>query len=302
MKTECLFCQNNNLTDLIRKFPGKDADDTVSFSITRDKRDFFGQIKQCQACGMVWKFPRPHNVSAYYEKMVDDFYVEESNARRKTFSNIIQAIEKFKKGGKLLDVGCATGFFLDVARKRGWEVCGVEFSRWAVDFARRVFGLNVICSDIKQVDLPPSSFDAVTLIDTAEHLASPSDTLKHLHKLLKENGVLYILTPDIGSLAAKICGGRWWGMCESHLNYFSRDTLCALLSKSGFEILAVSWRGRCFRVKHWLQRSIEYYKDPPYLAFTLRALQNIVNRLPVINESEIYLNTFDEIEIIAVKK
>ncbi len=303
MKEQCLFCLSDNLNNLFCKYPNNtDAAIKTSYSITRDRRDFLGQLKQCRDCGMVWKYPRPVNISTYYERMVDDLYNEELKARRKTFSQIIILIEKFKKSGRLLDIGCATGCFLNIARNRGWQVCGIELSRWAADFASKTFGINVICGDIKHVNLSSSSFDVITLIDTMEHLTAPFEILKQLHAVQRKGGVLYILIPDIGSWAARIFKGRWWGISEFHLNYFSKKTINSFLSKAGYKILVCRHRGHRFIVKHILQRAIFYYKKPVCLQITLKMIQRILVRyLPVLYEKAVCLNTFDELEILAIK-
>jgi 2-polyprenyl-3-methyl-5-hydroxy-6-metoxy-1,4-benzoquinol methylase len=130
----------------------------------------------------------------------------------------LHTIKRHVSGGRLLDVGCATGYFLNAARL-DFEVSGVEPSRWAVDYARTRLHLNVTEGHLEAVDLPLEGFDVITMNDVIEHFSDPRAALERSAALLRPGGILYLVTPDIGSLSARVLRGRWWGLRPAHLYY-----------------------------------------------------------------------------------
>lgn len=162
---------------------------------------------------------------------------------REIKSRNIKLIDKyFNKPGRLLDVGCAMGFFLDTARKHGWDVTGVEISDYASSYARDELRLNVFNDElmnlIKNGEIGIHSFDAVTLWDTLEHVCDPKSLLKAVYSVLKEGGMLFLSTLNIDSLTAKQQGNQWhYFRPPKHLFYFSEKTLKRYLADVGFEVV-----------------------------------------------------------------
>lgn len=146
-----------------------------------------------------------------------------------------------KEPGKLLDVGCATGIFLDCARKTGWDVKGIEVSKWASERARYRLHLDVLTRTIgdavKNNWVKNNSFDVVTLWDTIEHLQDPTSVLMEVNSVLKEGGLLFIETLNIDSAIAKEQGKEWhFFRPPKHLVYYSEKTLKEFLEKTGFTL------------------------------------------------------------------
>jgi SAM-dependent methyltransferase len=142
--------------------------------------------------------------------------------------------------GRLLEVGAAYGHSLDLARKRGWDVEGVELSQAAAAYARENFGLTVFDCDLTQAPLSDGSFDAVIMWHVLEHVRNPREQLLRVATLLKHEGVLGIRVPNIGSFGARVAGEWWPWMCPpAHLWFFSSTTLPRLLRDIGFEVLEV---------------------------------------------------------------
>jgi 2-polyprenyl-3-methyl-5-hydroxy-6-metoxy-1,4-benzoquinol methylase len=115
--------------------------------------------------------------------------------------------------GKLLDVGCATGVFLETARSSGWDVTGVEFSSYSSKVAREKRGINVeqgsLEDCIDQRRIPKSEFDVLTAWDVLEHLTDPMRTLKYFNKALKVGGFLFLETVNLDGRTAKQQGNNW---------------------------------------------------------------------------------------------
>lgn len=148
--------------------------------------------------------------------------------------------------GRLCDVGCSVGFFLDEARARGWEVTGVEMNPTTADTARETFGLDVHTGTTATVDLEPGSFDVVTLWDVIEHVPDPPETLAEVRELLRPGGTLWLETPNIDGLFPRVSYGLGrrlghWPHPEPpfHLFQFSVDTLTRVLNDAGFDVTDV---------------------------------------------------------------
>ena len=140
--------------------------------------------------------------------------------------------------GKLLDVGAATGHFLELARKNGWEASGIEISKYAAKKARKK-GLEIAVGDFENHEFSENCFDAVTFWDVLEHFGKPDLAFKQARKILRTGGILAINTPDSRSVLARIFGKRWHAIVPpNHLNLFNCDNLKAVLEKNGFELRA----------------------------------------------------------------
>jgi 2-polyprenyl-3-methyl-5-hydroxy-6-metoxy-1,4-benzoquinol methylase len=156
--------------------------------------------------------------------------------------------------GRLLDVGCAKGVFLDVARRQKWQVVGLEISEWASQYARKELGLDVWAGTLEDAPWPDASFDAITAFDLIEHLVDPEGAIARARRLLREDGMLLIETPNASSvlhlgaeLAFKLTAIKWplvqiYGIRPGgHVAFFDRDSLAHLLHDRGFEVVRVSY-------------------------------------------------------------
>jgi len=207
---------------------------------------------------------------------------------------MLKELKRFKKIGRLLDIGCATGFLLDEARKMGFEICGVELSKWAIDYARDKIQINSICHGVlKEAGYPTSHFDVIILSDVIEHLTDPKSTLVEIRKILKPNGMICINTPDIGSFISRILRAKWWGVKQAHLYYFTRRSLNQMLKHTGFVPVRTRIHSRIFTIKYLVGRLIDYNKA---LYGICAFLTN--NRM---KDKLININFGDQIEVYAQK-
>lgn len=137
--------------------------------------------------------------------------------------------------GKLLDVGCGSGVWLEWIRKLGWDVQGVDFDPEAVK-AARLAGLNVKCGSVEDQNYPSGSFDAIILYHVIEHVPDPIATLRECARLLKSGGTLVIGTPNGASLGHRFFKQDWRGLePPRHLHIFSPQSLQRALNVAGFE-------------------------------------------------------------------
>ncbi|HET7294252.1 MAG TPA: class I SAM-dependent methyltransferase [Vicinamibacteria bacterium] len=206
-------------------------------------------ILRCERCGLVFADPEgapAHDYSeSYYRGGVYADYLMERGAIRRNAQRSLAALESLVPGRRLLDVGCAAGFFLEAARDRGWSVRGLDVSAYAAAFARDRLGLPVLLGSIVVPPQGLEDFDVVTLWDAIEHLDRPDLALLRIRERLREGGVLALSTGDYGSLLRRITGRRWRLFRDpTHNFFFDRETLRRLLERGGFEVLSVSRRGK----------------------------------------------------------
>lgn len=266
-------------------------------------------LVQCQQCGLVYVSPRPDAKELYAlygetyfhnnESGVvgySDYIRDEGNIRR-TSNRRLKLLERFIQPGRLLDVGCAVGFFIDEARKRGWQVEGLDVSSFAVDYARDHFDLAARHGALTDLDYPPGAYDMVTMWDVIEHVPDPKSYVDQAAALLRPGGIFALATPDVDSLPARLTGKRWVGykLSEEHIYYFSIKTLSQMLEAAGFEIVDVRHVGKYVTLRLFLDRLGMY---APWLAKLLQ----LAERTFRLSEWALYVNPFDIVAITARKK
>jgi len=249
-----------------------------------------GPIVKCRRCGLVYQSPVPSHeeIVGAYDEVVDQRYEEEQRGRLETFRRDLAAIARHEPGGRLLDVGCHLGLFLDVARRAGWQVAGVEPSRWSVERARER-DLDVRHGTIETAGFPAESFDVVTMWDVVEHLSDPLAELRRIHRLLRPNGVLALGTMNVDALFPRLAGRRWPWYMQMHLVYFSRRTLHNMLAKAGFRVVEMSPHKRVVRLSYLVSR-LEPYSRPAYrLLDRLVRLMGQGGRLVAVDLGDIFV-------------
>lgn len=157
--------------------------------------------------------------------------------------------------GRLLDVGCAAGFFLDEARHQGWDVEGIELAPSMADHARARLGLTIHGSPFTDVELQPGNFDVITMWDYLEHSADPAGDLDRAAKLLRPDGVLVVSTGDASSLIARVCGRRWHLLTPRHHNFFfTRPSLEQAFRSAGFDVAAISYASSRYPISYLIHK------------------------------------------------
>lgn len=149
--------------------------------------------------------------------------------------------------GKLLDIGCGSGSFLEFMRKNGWETTGVDFDEKAIE-AATAKNLNVKLGSLREQKFPNDYFDAITLAHVIEHVYNPVELLKECYRILKTNGKIVIATPNSESLGHKYFKENWRGLePPRHFQVFSPRSLPQAIKQSGFSKLFFFTSGRIAR-------------------------------------------------------
>jgi 2-polyprenyl-3-methyl-5-hydroxy-6-metoxy-1,4-benzoquinol methylase len=228
-------------------------------------------LVRCRRCGLVYVDPRPVAEEADYEEEFflheyKDVYGVDYIADRDNITRLargrLDAIERYRQGGKLLDVGCAAGFLLDEARRRGWKPRGVEISRFASEYARWALNLDVFTGSLDAAELPEQEFDVVVLYFVLEHLRDPLALLQEICRILKPGGLLSVAVPNIAGLYFRLNKEAWIAerVChQSHFYEFSPRTLRRILARAGMRVVALTSEGRYTR-GHVLARWVKHLR------------------------------------------
>lgn len=249
------------------------ADDTEIVFIERDRLhhiDGIFYLVRCRQCGLMYLNPRPtlEEMRRYYPR---DYHAYKIDNRLSLIARLDYHYGISKrcraviahtglKGGRILDIGCATGNFLDAMRRRGnWEPYGVEIDVEAANYGKEYLGLNVFAGTLADAHYPNDFFDVVTLWNVFEHLHQPQATLVEINRITRNGGWLIISLPNPDCIEAKIFGRYWAGLdAPRHLYIYSRHTLRQALARVGFVVKKiVSFTGRY----HVLALSLGFWID-----------------------------------------
>ncbi len=201
-------------------------------------------ILQCRECGLGRTETSAFDPAAYY---TDDYfsgrrsdgysdYLGAEPVLRREFARSVDFIRRYREGGKLLELGCAYGFFLMEAA-RYFDVAGIELAAQAADHGRRA-GLNVLQGVADAANLGRiGHVDVIVLFDVIEHLPQPRETLALCCQHLNPGGIIVITTGDFGSTVASLAGARWRLMTPpQHLWFFTQESMRRLSADLGLSV------------------------------------------------------------------
>jgi 2-polyprenyl-3-methyl-5-hydroxy-6-metoxy-1,4-benzoquinol methylase len=226
--TVCGICRGE--LELARRGGGS-GHEPSAFSPSCHRIGEHGDFYRCRRCGTVHQPSLPRGSALYdiYRAVSDERYMVEERGRRRTARRLLDRLGKYVPEGRLLQIGCGYGLLLDEARRRGYEVEGVEPSVEAASYAREHLGLPVREMAFEEADLQGARYDGILLVDVLEHLSDPRAALDRLRDLLAPDGALLIVTPDPSSLTARLAGANWWCYVPAHSCLIPRKTLRQLL-------------------------------------------------------------------------
>lgn len=267
-------------------------------------------IYRCPACGL-----GETKLTVPYKRFVEEFYSKgyfTGTASHGAYSNyakdkpyITRTMRKFLSAirsvrpspARLLDIGCAYGYFVEMALAAGYDAYGIDASAHAAARAKMRLNGRIHHGMVTTASLPHTHFDLITMLDVVEHLGDPLKDISKIASLLTNDGLALIATGDTQSKAAKMLNRRWtFYIPPQHLFFFNRENLTALLQQSGLE--PVFW----FRVGKWL--SLQYVF---HLARTTgeskiaQWLYPLMEKLP-LGRIPVYLPMRDNMVVIARKK
>ncbi len=251
LKINCPWC-NGNAKLVYKNFPSKTTN-----------------IYRCEKCKIMFQSPLPSEEEIfnmyseeYFSSWGDNDFLEVT--KKGDFKRYIKLIEKFNTTNekKLLDIGTAQGFLLEVAQERGWDVKGIEMSH-SVKVSNKKIKDKIIYGDFLKLNFQKEEFSAITSISLFEHIREPKKFTRKVHYILKSEGLWLVLVPNIDSFQRKILGKRWPHFNPPHLFYYNFKFFEFLCSENGFEII---------------------YKKIPYTNYSLSYISNQIS----LNSSGIF--------------
>lgn len=232
-----------------------------------------GNIVRCLGCQTVFRSNLVVGADHYAlyqnkELMETPFYITNKLASDpnqeplRTYARGLTKLHQLGVHGRLLDVGCSYGAFMESARARGWETVGVELSANPAAFARASRGLNVFNGPVEAARFPARHFQAITLWDVIEHFDDPLGTLAELDRILAVDGVLLVFTINqasllntVGDLVYRATCRKWHRLMSlfydiHHNFFFTPRTLAAVVLRAGrFEIADIDFGAA--NVRRW---------------------------------------------------
>ncbi len=264
-------------------------------------------VVTCRGCGLTYVTPRLEDATLL-DTVYDESYWRSQAAKEHgytdyradeplylaTYRRRMAVVRRhFARPGRVLDVGCAAGYFLSVMREQGWQVLGLEPSDAIRARALERLGPDAVRDGLLgQVALPPASFDLVTLWDVLEHIPDPVSALRAARDLLRPGGKLLIETQNVDSRAARVLGKRWQHYKHAeHIYHFNPRTLADVLGRAGFRVLENRpWLGGKYVSMGFVaERAGRLH---PLLSTLLKPLELLRSR-------SVYVNLLDEMIVVA---
>lgn len=214
MHNQCLICKSEKLQKMER------------YSSTH--------LVKCKSCSFVFseKIPSEKELIEFYDGYGRDDYLSPLTVKR--YHELLDKFEPFRKTNKILDVGCGIGYFLEVAKERGWEVYGTEYTDKAIEICSAK-GIEMKQGKLNPSDFELESFDILTSFEVLEHINNQTKEIDNFQKLLRKGGLVYLTTPNFNSLLRYRLKEKYNVITyPEHLAYFTPKTLNSLFSKYGF--------------------------------------------------------------------
>jgi len=233
MQDKCPICRSRDTVELypenidLHKL-------TFTYEFSPESQKTF-RVVRCRDCTHAFCSPLPKNIYKEYEDVADKEYLRQSQTRKLSSQSVLNIISRYSPSGKMLDVGCATGDFLKIAKDFGYLVEGLELSKWSSEIVRNK-GIKVHRELLRTLSSRlPQKFDVITMWGVIEHFQNPRNEMIYVNKLLKPGGILAVWTGDVDGIMSRILGRRWWYWQGQHIQYFTSSSLNRLGLLTGFD-------------------------------------------------------------------
>ncbi len=192
----------------------------------------------CNNCG--GSFRQTKETKKFYDKeYFEKCYTGNDNdiSRIRIAKRYVDELAKYKKTGKLLEIGCAGGHLLKVAQTMGFDPTGIEIGKFASDYARKKFKARVVNKDVESAikSFKGKTFDAVVMINLLENVRHPLFVMKEVHRVLKDNGAVLACVPSYNHLFKKTYP-------KLRVTFFTPKSFRKMCYASGFSIVSMRTR------------------------------------------------------------
>lgn len=252
------------------KKPGDDKHDRISCPLCgSDKHkkifdcgDYI--FDKCGRCNIVFQNPRPPQ-EILIQRYDEDYFKYEIEGEKSFFDLMIKGLDDagffITRPGPgcdtFLDIGCAAGILIEHLNRKGWNTTGLEVCRASAEYGIKKRKLNIKINTLEKEAFPDSCFSYIHSSHVIEHIADPRAFVKEIFRILKPSGIVYLVTPNVDGIQAKIYRKNWRLCIADHVILFSKKTLKRLLKEEGFQIIATkTWGGLTAEAGHPLLKKI----------------------------------------------
>jgi 2-polyprenyl-3-methyl-5-hydroxy-6-metoxy-1,4-benzoquinol methylase len=244
-------------------------------------------LLRCGECGFIFSNDKEvDELVSLYEKMSDPGYEESQEGRAQQMRWLLSKARKANPSARsLLDVGAGSGLLLAEAKCFGFNPIGVEPSHSLVKLGRRLYQVDLLEGMFPHPMLSNHRFDVIFLVDIIEHVSAPLDLLRHCAAALAPQGIMVLVTPNVGSLVAKLLGQRWWHFRLAHVGYFSHSSLLTAIERAGLTVVEHFSAKWFFRVSYLAERLESYLPVSEFnrLCSKMAALRWLYDRVIPLN-------------------
>lgn len=195
-----------------------------------------------------------------------------ADSKKEAFRHQLSLLKRYinPKDKRLLDVGTGKGYLLEVASRMGFEVYGIEPSKYCALVSKGKFGERIFCGRLEDSKYKDEMFDVITMTDFIEHIPAPHILLEEVYRILKKDGLVFLITPNSSSFTRKVLGKDWFQYKYEHVIYYNKRSLSYLLEKRGFSILEVKNNVKRFKIGYY------YHYLRTYSLFGIERLSSFV--------------------------
>lgn len=237
---KCLFCGGSDNALWVKASDQFEANAEAKYIYVR-----------CRACSLVW-LTNPPDAAQLAEHYPDESYWHDPGTakslisrleeiyRRILFTTEITRTMRFIDCGKMLDVGCGSGYVAGLYKKRGFAVTGIDISEHALRIARECYGVDCAHGNFSADRFEKNSFDFVNMDYFLEHIPDPMRALADARAILRDGGILRLAIPNAESLQFKMFGKRWFNIeAPRHLYIFTPQVITKMLAANGLQLIHI---------------------------------------------------------------
>ena len=205
----------------------------------------YERVVACKNCGLVYLNPRQSEteIESFYANNYRSLFsgsvspnseiIEEHEQRAQRRIDFFRETFPKLEEGRILEIGCAAGNFLNLMKKAGWMCLGVEAGIAFSEYAKKEYELEIVTDLYENIKFQSTSYDVISLFHVLEHLRNPTRALSDFNRMLNGNGILFLEIPDVHRASLDVKNY----FQKSHIYDFSATTIRALLAKCGFEVV-----------------------------------------------------------------
>lgn len=278
--------------------------ESKSFEIFCRKSGFV--LYRCTNCSFIFTPLNPLEIKDYYtnDYMYNndgwgyvDYEIDKA-PMRSIYESLLLSFSMVKRGNRLLDIGTANGYFLDVAKECGYEAEGIDINEAAILEGKQK-GRLVKCVDLLKSDYKNESFDVVVALDLIEHLPNIllNDFMIRTKDIMTKNGFLMLITLDTSSRFAMFFGRKWHAILPpEHVSYFNKANIRCFLEQRGFRVISVETLHKKFSLQYIFHSLYRWQRFSFWKKCTM-----FLERHPRLGRISFTLHIGDNITVIAQK-